>query len=165
MTSTLYVDSLIEKTSGNGVHIPGHVIQVINATTSTSVSTTTTSFSDTSLTATITPKYASSQILILVSQNLGFSTSPDTNAQQQANLVITDGSNNLIFGQAGWDQFRVKEQFAFVWQASLNTSHSPNTTSAFTYKTRFRQQLSNNLVLYTQYSGNPSTITVMEIAQ
>ena len=28
MTSTLYVDNLIEKTSGNGVHIPGHVIQV-----------------------------------------------------------------------------------------------------------------------------------------
>jgi len=27
MTSTLYVDNLIEKTSGNGVHIPGHVIQ------------------------------------------------------------------------------------------------------------------------------------------
>ena len=27
MSSTLYVDSLIEKTSGNGVHIPGHVIQ------------------------------------------------------------------------------------------------------------------------------------------
>ncbi len=27
MTSTLYVDNLIEKTSGNGVHIPGHVVQ------------------------------------------------------------------------------------------------------------------------------------------
>ena len=28
MTSTLYVDNLIEKTSGNGVHVPGHVVQV-----------------------------------------------------------------------------------------------------------------------------------------
>ena len=44
MSSTLYVDSLVEKTSGNGVHIPGHVIQVVrnsftaahNTTTSTS---------------------------------------------------------------------------------------------------------------------------------
>jgi hypothetical protein len=28
MSSTLYVNNLIEKTSGNGVHIPGHVLQV-----------------------------------------------------------------------------------------------------------------------------------------
>ena len=28
--STLKVDSLVEKTSGNGVHIAGHVVQVVH---------------------------------------------------------------------------------------------------------------------------------------
>ena len=31
--STLYVDNLIEKSSNHGVHIPGHMIQVINSNT------------------------------------------------------------------------------------------------------------------------------------
>ena len=30
--STLFVDTINEKTSGNGIEIPGHVIQVIHAT-------------------------------------------------------------------------------------------------------------------------------------
>ena len=29
--STLYVDNLIEKSSGHGVHIPGHVVNVTTA--------------------------------------------------------------------------------------------------------------------------------------
>ena len=28
--STLYVDTITEKTSGNGVQIPGHVVQVVS---------------------------------------------------------------------------------------------------------------------------------------
>ena len=31
--STLYVDTITEKTSGNGVQIPGHVVQVVQRTT------------------------------------------------------------------------------------------------------------------------------------
>ena len=162
--STLYVDNL-QPNLGSGVSIPGHVIQVITAETSTTVSNTTTSFTDTGLTATITPKSASSKILILVSQNLSITSSPDTNAQKQANLIITDGDNNFIFGATGFDQFRVKEQFAFAWQADLKTTHSPNTTNAVTYKTRFKQQLGSNFILYTQHSNVPSSITLMEIAQ
>ena len=100
-----------------------------------------------------------------MSQSLSIRSSPDTNAQQQANLVITDGSNNIIFGQAGYDQFRVKEQYAFAWQANLNATHSPSTTSSFTYKTRFRIQLSNNTIIAAQDTNNHSSIILMEIAQ
>ena len=31
--STLYVDTITEKTSGNGVQIPGHVVQVVSSVT------------------------------------------------------------------------------------------------------------------------------------
>jgi len=162
--STLYVDNL-EPNLGSRVLAAGHVVQVVNETYTTQVTTTGTSFIDTGLTASITPTSTSSKILILVSQHLEMVSSPDTNAQHQLSLVITDGSNNIIFGQSGNNQFRVKEQYAFAWQANLNAIHSPNTTSSFTYKTRFKVQLSNNTSAVVQDNNHHSNITLMEIAQ
>jgi len=162
--STLYVDNL-QPNLGSRVMAAGHVVQVVSAETNSQVQNTTTSYIDTGLTATITPTSASSKILILVSQAFTLLSSPDTNNQKQANLVITDGSNTILFGGSGYDQFRVKEQFAFAWQANLQTTHSPSTTSAITYKTRLKQMFGTNLIVSTQYNNNPSSITLMEIAQ
>ena len=66
MTSTLYVDNLVEKTSGNGVHVPGHVIQVVQGVYSSvaTVSTAANARSSVLFSATITPKFASSKILL-----------------------------------------------------------------------------------------------------
>ena len=38
--STLYVDTITEKTSGNGVQIPGHVVQVQTRVANNGISTT-----------------------------------------------------------------------------------------------------------------------------
>ena len=163
--SILKVDTINEKTSGNGVAIPGHVIQVVNSSTSTQVLTTSTSFVDTGLTASITPKFSSSKIFVTISQ--AFSMTSGTNAQYQANLIIADGNNNQLFGGSGYDQFRVKEQYAFHWQTNLQMLHSPSTTSSFTYKTRMKAVggfASANIG--AQYgSAEESSITLMEIAQ
>ena len=163
--SRMFVDEIVEKTSGNGVAIPGHVIQVVNSTTSTQALTTSTSFVDTGLTASITPKFSSSKIFVTISQ--AFSMTSGTNAQYQANLIIADGSNNQLFGASGFDQFRVKEQYAFHWQTNLQMLHSPSTTSSFTYKTRMKAVggfASANIG--AQYgSAEESSITLMEIAQ
>tara|TARA_Y100001936_G_scaffold80013_2_gene78527 strand:+ start:4950 stop:5444 length:495 start_codon:yes stop_codon:yes gene_type:complete len=163
--SILKVDTINEKTSGNGVAIPGHVIQVVNSSTSTQVLTTSTSFVDTGLTASITPKFSSSKIFVTVSQ--AFSITASTNAQRQANLIIADGSNNQLFGGSTYDQFRIKEQYAFHWQTNLQMLHSPSTTSSFTYKTRMKAVggfASANIG--AQYgSAEESSITLMEIAQ
>lgn len=66
--STLFVDTINEKTSGNGIQIPGHVVQVVEATTATSYSNiTSTSFVEvsTDLRCTITPKFANSKLLVM----------------------------------------------------------------------------------------------------
>ena len=42
--STLFVDTINEKTSGNGIEIPGHVIQVKAATLTQHIHTTSTTF-------------------------------------------------------------------------------------------------------------------------
>ena len=53
--STLKVDSLVEKTSGNGVHIAGHVVQVVEGEYNTQTDITSQSYTDSGLSATITP--------------------------------------------------------------------------------------------------------------
>ena len=161
--SILKVDTINEKTSGNGVAIPGHVIQVISATHQTAATTTGTSFVDTGLTASITPKFSSSKVFVTVSQ--AFSMTSGTNAQYQANLIIADGSNNQLFGASGFDQFRVKEQYAFHWQTNLQMLHSPSTTSSFTYKTRMKSIYANTAVFAQYGNAAPSSIILMEIAQ
>ena len=64
--STLYVDTINEKTSGNGIYIPGHVLQVqqtvFKDTFSTSIGS---GFAEvTGLRCSITPKSTSSTILL-----------------------------------------------------------------------------------------------------
>ena len=59
MTSTLYVDNLVEKTSGNGVHIPGHILQVVQSTWGqVNSNITSSSFTATGHTVAITPKFS-----------------------------------------------------------------------------------------------------------
>ena len=75
--SILKVDTINEKTSGNGVHIAGHVIQVVASekTDTSSASTTVPTFTDTGLSCTITPKFNNSKILVHVNVGLGISQS------------------------------------------------------------------------------------------
>lgn len=162
--SILKVDTINEKTSGNGVAIPGHVIQVVSATYQTQATTTGTAFVDTGLTASITPKLSSSKVFITVSQ--AFSLTQSSSGQYQGNLIIADGSNNLLFGGTGYDQFRIKDMIAFHWQTNLQLLHAPSTTSSFTYKTRMKCTSGTGVAVFAQYAGAaPSSITLMEIAQ
>tara|TARA_B100001094_G_scaffold305722_1_gene335805 strand:+ start:325 stop:816 length:492 start_codon:yes stop_codon:yes gene_type:complete len=163
MSSVMKVDSITKSDGTAGVHIAGHVIQVVSATYQTQATTTSTSFVDTGLTASITPKFSSSKVFVTVSQ--AYSLTQSTDSQWQGNLIIADGSNNLLFGGTGYDQFRIKNMTAFHWQTNLQVLHSPNTASSFTYKTRMKAMISGTNV-YSQYAGvAPSSITLMEIAQ
>jgi len=57
----------------------GSVLQVVNAITSTNVSNSTATMTDTGLTATITPKFSTSKILVLVSQNGVYKSAANAN--------------------------------------------------------------------------------------
>ena len=65
--STLNVDNISEYTSGNGVEIPGHILQVVSATDTTATSYTIANTNQKlgSLELSITPKSTSSNICIL----------------------------------------------------------------------------------------------------
>ena len=82
MTSRLLVDKIEGKTTSSTVQMPsGSVIQIQNATLAgASNSTTSTSFTDTGLTLNITPKFATSKILVLVHHAISIQSNANTRA-------------------------------------------------------------------------------------
>ena len=62
--STMRVDNITEKTSGNGVKIPGHVVQVQQSTASANFNTSSTSYIQGPQTSTFTMKNSSNKVLV-----------------------------------------------------------------------------------------------------
>jgi hypothetical protein len=136
----------------------GKVIQVVNATYSTGVTNITSTAADTGLTATITPLFSTSKILVIVHQE-GVSKSTSDTA-----VVIT-----LLRGATALINFS-----SFAGQTSSTATNtvggcgtgyldSPATTSATTYKTQF-YSYSNTNGVSVQKNNETSTITLMEIS-
>jgi hypothetical protein len=136
----------------------GSVLQVVQASTTTNVQITSgTSFVDTTLTATITPKFSDSKILILVNQSAFKGSGNSENAYIYRILRGTTVIHEL--------PTQLRTATAMEINTTLSTAYldSPNTTSARTYKTQFRNAVSANQV-QSQNNNQPSVITLMEIA-
>lgn len=142
----------------------GKIIQVVQASATTTVSTTTqNSFVDTTLSASITPKFSNSTILIIVCQNI---ECYGTNQDVQGNINICRGSS-VIFGGYAWDQFRYKAStggdLSFASSFAITYIDSPATTSSTTYKTQISLRSSSGTMI-AQNNNQPSYITLLEIA-
>ena len=139
----------------------GKVLQVVHASTSTETASSSTAFATTNLTATITPTSASSQVLVLVSQN---GCLVDTQANQGVKLQLVRGAT-VISAITDRQSYNSGNNFSMTG-ASFNWLDSPATTSATTYKTEFARYASGGGTVYVQsYNSVPtvSTITLMEI--
>jgi hypothetical protein len=152
----------ISATDGLSSPQTGSVLQVVNSSTSTQVESSYATATDLGLSATITPKFSTSKILVLVSANgLGVR---DTVTYWSGYLVRGStnigGFGNYLTGAvaaAGW------------WGASLSVLDSPATTSATTYKLQgLRGSGTANCIFNVSTgsagTGTISTITLMEIA-
>ena len=158
--STLKVDTIQGKTSAGTVAMPaGHVIQVIENSTTTQVNSTSTTYADTGLTATITPQFTSSKIAIFISQNVHKSYQHT----DQIQLNILRGSTQLV----QWATELLHDDGAlnhFNIYGSQSYIDSPSTTSPTTYKTQFRRRLSTSAQVSVQYATGRSSIMLMEIS-
>jgi hypothetical protein len=140
----------------------GSVLQVVNATYSTSTSTTSGTFQNTGLSATITPTSSSSKILIIWAINGCYSA---TGIGIETNLVRT--STQIVYAE----NLAAREGTGSA-DAGSGTSggtylDSPATTSATTYKCQFRpRDGSSSVTVQFTGSGGASTsmMTLMEIA-
>jgi hypothetical protein len=150
--------------NGSGAQAaPGKILQVVNATYGVATSTTSTTLSDTGLTASITPLFATSKVLIFVNVNGCFKGNTDTALQ----LVLLRSSTQILL---------MDDLIAYTGSTTLNAVgsssasylDSPATTSSTTYKVQFATGTSGRSVTvqnYNSLNGNTkSTMTLMEIA-
>ena len=179
--STLSVDTITEQTTGGGVKIAGHVIQVVQGNTSavSTVSIGASSLSSAVLSATITPKFATSKILIngqingaADSRNHAFFI---TLHRGSTNIGLGDASSNRRRCHSGIAQFIDGSQGECLGHGTINFLDSPATTSATTYNVLLSHNSGgsqnfhmNRTDLDSDSIDRPrtmSTLTLMEIAQ
>jgi hypothetical protein len=141
----------------------GQVLQIVNATYSTQVTSTTTTPVDTGLTATITPKFSTSKILVIVNQN-----SPGTSGSDQAGIYLNILRTSTVINTIAVNGlYNPAAAGASVNGSTLSNTYldSPTTTSATTYKTQvYNANAPTAGTVYVQRGGATSTITLMEIA-
>ena len=145
----------------------GKVLQVVQATYSTPVTVSTTTFTDTGLSASITPTSASSKILIFVNQS--YDANRNDNATGGVGIRILRNTTSVFDPSAG--------QFANAYHQSVGATKiisaafspisyldSPATTSSVTYKTQGAGfTTAGSAFVVFQTSNAISQITLMEI--
>tara|TARA_Y100000022_G_scaffold194606_1_gene199212 strand:- start:521 stop:991 length:471 start_codon:yes stop_codon:yes gene_type:complete len=155
--SILKVDTINEKTTGNGVAIPGHVVQVQNTGWNTTFNTTSTSFVTTGHSVTITPKFASSKIFLNLAGGSWYI--------EAGTAMVTIYRNSTNIGEAtGGLAYKQGNQNARYHPHSASAYDSPNTTSAITYTVYIKSE--NGTTTYYSYPQyGIMSLTAMEIAQ
>jgi len=163
-SGSLTVDSTAGITFPNGSNpqaAPSKVLQVVNSTYSTATSTTSTSFVTTGLSASITPLFSTSKILVLINDCMQIGGTSDNGG----GLLISRGGTNI------WNSSNTG---LYIYTASGSTSYnsqmvniiyldSPATTSSTTYTFQMQARASDTVV--AQYGSTPASMILMEIAQ
>jgi hypothetical protein len=136
----------------------GSVLQVVQSTLATFSTTTSTTFTDTGLSASITPSSSSSKILIISSAGVGSSSS----AGGSLNRIVRDST--AIFTQGVVYSGAAGTVYAAT---SLVYLDSPATTSSTTYKIQFATQSASSTSFFNSdfnsFTGETASITLMEI--
>ena len=148
----------------------GSVLQVVQGLKTDSASTTSTSFTNTGLSASITPSSTSSKILIIVNTVIG-----QSNFQKRVHLKLTGGNTATYIGDAGTGVesavtvvSRVTDAYGMM-PTSMQYLDSPATTSAITYQVQWRVEsdtgyMNRPATLDAGGANTASTIVLMEIA-
>jgi len=168
--STLYVDTITEKTVGNGVQIPGHVVQVVNASSTSKLLTNSQSHADLpGMSASITPKNATSKILITYVNHIYVAQINPANTWQAACINLFRGST--LIREESTSEYNTGHHTASVTDRFMDYQtivyyDSPATTSTITYKLQGAARTSNGSIHFNEPGyGEGGTITLMEIAQ
>jgi hypothetical protein len=142
----------------------GKVLQVVSATYSTRLDVASTTYTDTGLSASITPSSASSKVLAIVSQHTWV----------YRNTIEAGGRIKLVRGATDiWNQSTTTQTIhAAAGSGAVEAANfitfsyldSPATTSSTTYKVQGRaESTANSGDISFQKGSNVSTITLMEI--
>jgi len=147
----------------------GVVLQIVNqVVTVGETSIASTSYVDSGLSATITPKFATSKILVIVSQSMGSYRTTNQMISGDAQLVRGSTSIQTMVRASGIKAGTSADGDVLEYiTLSLVYLDSPATTSATTYKTQGKCNSTANsgvVVFQTGDVNSKSTMTLMEIA-
>ena len=160
MASTLTVDNIVGATTAGNVHMPGGVVQVVQGTTSTRIAISTGTYTFSGLTATITPKFNNSKILVQIEQQGCKATLIQTG---DINLRLQRNSTDIYKFALGYFYGNVTTEF----RSGISGCYldSPATTNATVYRTMFAANDGGSCTVQNDNANTVSTITLMEIAQ
>jgi hypothetical protein len=172
-------DDIVEVYNGSSFVPVGGILQVVSTTKTNTFSVTTQTFTDiTGLSASITPKLASSKILVLLDTKLG---NQDASGSV-VHLRLMRDSTEISVGDAAGDRIRTSLTTQtrgitpnVMLSGVVNFFDSPNTTSSITYKAQIRSGGGPGpRTLYVNRSSEDvdgidngraaSSITLMEVA-
>ena len=156
--STLSVDTITEQTTGSGVKIAGHVVQVAtDLDTTTMTLSSDQNFHDTGLSISFTPKYSNSIILIQCmmggevysSSNIGigYKLLKDSTEVYNNDYALYNSSNNA----------------QRIEQTPILYSETSGNTTARTYKVQVSRRAGGGNARLNNYAE--SKMVIMEIAQ
>lgn len=147
-------------TAGGG----GKILQVVSASTTTSTAVASTTYTDTSLTASITPSATSSKVLVIVTQNYYIYRS--TSGFQSMGLQLLRGATTIVDPNGNYSMNAEIGAGVLGIQtyATIAYLDSPSSTSSLTYKTQGKVGTTANSGAVTFQNGNsPSYIILMEV--
>jgi hypothetical protein len=143
----------------------GKVLQVVSATTSTAVSISTVTFTDSGITASITPLFSTSKILVLI-------TAQSKIARNQSGINYVNSSFKLLRGATvildnsetlHSQYYSNQTEFNQAMTRAIHFYDSPATTSATTYKLQGNVSSSLGTLQFQSDSASTSSIILMEI--
>ena len=151
--STMYVNKVQELNVGSGVHIPGHVIQVVKTEGSGIIYFGgSTSAYTTLMTANITPKFNNSLIVVHMFQTL------NTTSGYWSMRIMRDGTQVVSNSEGAVATGRI--------QSVAHKIDAPNTTSQVTYTLQgIAGGGGTDSNLYTVNNPTGSGLILMEVAQ
>ena len=162
--STLFVDTINEKTSGNGVAIPGHVVQMQNNSISGNSGTSTSgSFVDSGLSVNITPKFSNSKILVIVHQVMAINPG-NSHARVDFRCIEAGGTEVYRMDYHGHDGLGTS---LFQLNFSGSGVFSVSNTNQLTFKTQAQKAngTESDYFIPLWYTDSIHTIQALEIAQ
>ena len=138
----------------------GSVLQVVSSTIATVYSTTSTSFVASGMSASITPKFSTSKILVLATIGVGQATN---GSSAGGAIALYRNSTALQSPQTYQNFINTAASANPRLLASINYLDSPSTTSSVAYNIYFASYSGANAWQLNEAS-NGSTITLLEIA-
>ena len=137
----------------------GTVLQTVNAVTNTETVVSNNTWTDTGLTASITPSSSSNKILVFAScQGVGKASN-----NTYAHLKLLRGSTDIVADFETRGGYDASTDANKIGGCSVTYLDSPSSTSSTTYKVQLKSG-SNNSYAQMGDSNSKSSITLMEIA-